>query len=106
MKAERGIVRLTVATNHPVSAFLIFASQSVFANTLLSWVRGGLGNTVGLRKVRRCLIAGVSLMVDILMSGQLGVLGEYIRYILACQSVIKTQFPVSVVGKSPRGASK
>jgi hypothetical protein len=77
MKAGRGFVRLTVATNHPVSAFLIFASRSVFANTLLSWVRGGLGNTFGLRKVRRCLIAGVSLMLDILMSGQLGVLGEH-----------------------------
>jgi len=56
---------LTVATNHPVSAFLTFASRNVFANTLLSWVKGGLGKTFELRKVRRYLIAGVSLMLDI-----------------------------------------
>lgn len=68
MKAGRGFVRLTVATNHPVSTFLILASWSVFANTLLSWVRGGLGKAFGLRKVRRCLIAGLSLMLDILMT--------------------------------------
>jgi hypothetical protein len=68
MKAGRSFVRLTVATNHPVSAFLIFASRSVVANTLLSWVSGGLGKAFGLRIVRRRLIAGVSLMLDILMS--------------------------------------
>lgn len=67
MKAGRSfVVCLTVATNHPVSAFLNLASRCVFANTLFSWVRGGLGKAFGLRKVRRCLIAGVSLMLDIL----------------------------------------
>ena len=70
-------VRLTVATNHPVSAFLAFASRNVFANTLLSWVKGGLGKMFGLRKVRRCLMAGESLILDILAMRDTSTVGDY-----------------------------
>ena len=50
----------TVATSQPVSALRAVASENVFVNSRLSWERGGLGNALGLRRVKRCLIAGVS----------------------------------------------
>ena len=60
----------TAATSHPVSAFLAFASLKVSVKILFSWERGGLGNALGLRRVKRCLIAGVNLTLAISVVGR------------------------------------
>ena len=80
-----------MATNHPVSAFLTFASRKVFANTLSSWAKGGLGKTFGLRRVRRCLIAGVSLM-----------LGIYLMTTKHCDLIYTSQVRMSRAGSKKR----
>lgn len=61
--------QLTEATSQPVSALLTRASRNVVANTLLSEERQGTGGEFGLRKLKRCLILGVSFTLLMLLVG-------------------------------------